>query len=63
MIIHILRGGGGGGGAVVVGIPTLAVTTVPDTEDIDNDKLAVLGPDLVTLIAVAYFGIDGFTNF
>jgi len=52
MIMHILRGGGGGGGAVVVGMPTLAVTTVPDTEDIDNDKLAVLGPDLVTLIAI-----------
>jgi hypothetical protein len=50
--MHILSGGGGGGGAVVVGIPTLAVTTVPDTEDIDKDKLAVLGPDFVTVIAV-----------
>jgi hypothetical protein len=56
--MHILSGGGGGGGAVVVGIPTLAVTTVPDTEDIDNDKLAVLGPDFVTFIAVLNCGIN-----
>lgn len=58
MIMHILSGGGGGGGAVVVGIPTLAVTTVPDTEDIDKDKLAVLGPDFVTLIAALYYGMN-----
>lgn len=45
MIIHILSGGGGGGGGVV-GIPTLALTTVPD-EDIDSDKLAELCPVLL----------------